>query len=306
MHKISHFAQIGLAASLMLSGISGCKCEKTSDTVSAQGFMAYTFDWKNAQPGFPAPRTLRYCFYPSGNGAMIQMDSDNMEKIRIALPADQYKVIIFNCDTDVIPVRNTKQFDESEAFLPNTSFTDAVEKRQADCKPLYAVVIDTLLVTPELDEEIRLTPEALTRSIDIKINIDGAASIQECKGSLSGVVTALNLSTRRAIPNRPTTVTFDTQPTETGLEGKAIVLGIAQREEKDEHAALPAQLTLDFTFSDGSTVSSTMDIGNQLIAARSGPDPILIEIDALLQRKPAYSVVFNSWKTEWRNLSAMK
>lgn len=306
MHKVSHFAKIGLAASLMLSGISGCKCEKTFDTASNQGFVAYTFDWKNIQPGFPVPQTLRYCFYPSGNGAMIQMDSDNMERMRVALPIDQYKVIIFNCDNDVTPVRNTKQFDESEAFLPTVSFTDAIEKARSDRNPLYAIVIDTLQITPKLDKEIRLIPEPLTRTIDIKINIGETNYIKECRGSLSGVVTALNLSTRRANPDCPTTVTFQTQQTDKGIEGKAIVLGIADREGKEGLSGPPPQITLDFTFTDGTTASSTMDIGNQLIAAGPGTEPIHIEIDALLKHKPAFSVVFNSWKTELRNLSAMK
>lgn len=106
MYKTSLFSQVWLAAFFILSSMSTCSCEKTSDEVAEQGFMTYTFDWEKALPDYPLPGSLRYCFYPSDNGAMIQMDSNDTEKLRFTLPPDQYQVLIFNCDTNAIPVRN--------------------------------------------------------------------------------------------------------------------------------------------------------------------------------------------------------
>lgn len=282
---------------------NGCKGEKSPETLSAPGFMAYTFDWKNVLPGYPAPRTLRYCFYPSDRGAMIQMDNDNAEKIRFALPPDQYKVIIFNCDADAIPVRNIKQFDESEAFLPTVSFKDATAKAHANQMPLYAVVIDTLLITSKLDAEIRITPQPFVRHIGVKVNIEGMEYIKECKSSLSGVLTAINLSTRKAVPGHPNTVEFETRRTSKGIEGNAIVLGIAPREKTiDERPS--HQLTLDFTFIDGSGASSTVDLENQLATLDRETNLIDIEVNALIQRDRVFSVMLNSWKAEWGTMVA--
>lgn len=305
MYKISHIVNVYLVAFFVLLCTNGCKCEKTPDAVSDPGFMAYTFDWKNILPGYPIPGTLRYCFYPSDRGAMIQMDNDNIERMRFALPPDQYKVIIFNCDADAIPVRNIKQFDESEAFLPTVSFKDAVQKANANQMPLYAVIIDTLLITPRLDSEIRVTPQSLAQPVGIKVNIKGMEYIKECKSSLSGVLTAINLSTRKPVPGHSNTVVFETRRTSEGIEGNAMILGIASpTESTDELADLSHQLTLDFTFIDGSTVSSTVDLENQLATIEGETNPVEIEIDALIKRDPSFSVVLNGWKAEWGNIVA--
>lgn len=304
MYKTRHIANTCLVAFSVLFCMNGCKCEKTPETVSDPGFMAYTFDWKNVLPGYPVPRTLRYCFYPSDGGALIQMDSDNMERMRFALPPDQYKVLIYNCDAEVIPVRNIKRFDESEAFLPTVSFKDATEA-DANQMPLYAVVIDTLLITPKLDKEIRLTPESLTQQIGVKVNIEGMEYIKECQSSLSGVVTAINLSTRKAVPDHPNTVVFETRKTEKGIEGNARVLGvISQEKTTDGQSELSHQITLNFTFIDGSTASSTVDLRNQLVAIDRGTNLIDIEIDALIKRDPGFSVTLHGWKAELGNILA--
>lgn len=305
MYKTSHSVNNYLVAFIILFCMNGCRCEKAPETVSEQGFMAYTFDWKNLLPGYPVPHTLRYCFYPSAGGAMIQMDSEDIERMRFALPPDQYRVIIFNCDADAIPVRNIKQFDESEAFLPTLSFKDAIDQVNANKMPLYAVVIDTLLITPKLDKEIRLIPESFTQHIGLKVNIEGMECIKDCKSSLSGIVTAVNLSTRKAVPNQPNTIAFETQRTDKGIEGNAMVLGIAPHgKTTDWQSTFSQQIILDFTFIDGSIVSSTVDLANQLAAIDQGTNSIDIEINALIKRDPVFSISLNGWKAELGNMLA--
>lgn len=275
--------------------MSTCSCDKTPDPVVEQGFMTYSFDWQKALPEYPLPGNLRYCFYPSNNGAMIQMDSDNAEKLRFTLPPDRYQVLIFNCDSNAVPVRKLDKFDECEAFLPPV--TKATETVQAGQMPLYTVVIDTLVITPAQDTEIRLTPEPLTRHIDVKVHINGMEYVKDCSGSLSGVVTAINLSTRQIVPNSPTTVTFDTKRTDEGVQGSALVLGVVTPEPEEELPEQPSnQVTLDFTLDNGHTVSSTVDIGEQLELVDNEAPHVDVEIDASIQPGPTFTVVLNSWK----------
>lgn len=305
MYKTSLFAQVWLTAFFILYCMSTCSCEKTSDDVVEQGFMTYTFDWEKTLPGYPLPGTLRYCFYPSNNGAMIQMDSNNTQKLRFTLPPDQYQVIIFNCDTNAIPVRNLKKFDESEAFLP--SVTKATEAVQAGRVPLYTVVIDTLVIAPAQDTEIRLTPEPLTRKIDVKVHVEGMEYVKECSGSLSGVITAINLSTRQIVPDSPTTVAFDTQRTAEGVRGNALVLGVIPS-EPEEQLPPPSsnQVTLDFTLDNGNTISSSIDIGDQLQLADNQVPNLDVEIDASIQPGPTFKVVLNSWRVGPGDISVIE
>lgn len=295
MYKTSLFAKVCLTAFFIIYCMSTCSCDKTSDDVVEQGFMTYTFDWEKALPEYPLPGNLRYCFYPSNNGAMIQMDSNNAEKLRFTLPPDQYQVLIFNCDTNAIPVRNLKKFDESEAFLPPV--TKASEVVQAARLPLYTVVIDTLLIVPAQDMEIRLTPEPIVRNIDVKVNVEGMEYVRKCSGSLSGVVTAIKLSTREIVPDSPTTVTFDTEQTEEGIHGSALVLGVVTPEPEEGDVQLPpSQVTLDFTLDNGQTVSSSVDIGDQLQMIDNQVPKVDVEIDASIQPGPTFKVVLNSWR----------
>lgn len=292
MCKTSPFANLTLAACCIFNCLVYCSCEKASDTESRKGFVSYTIDWSKVLPGFQAPAQLSYCFYPAGGGAMIQVNSENAAGLRFSLPVDQYKVIVFNCDPQAVPVRHTDKFDICEAYLPATKASEAIS---SDLQPLYGVVIDTLTIASGHTQTVELVPEPFVQHIAIKVNIQGAEYMTGCRASLSGVVTALNLSTRQRVAYTPTVVSFDAQQTTSGVSADVIVLGIASGEE-DGQPPVSNEIQLDFTLRDGSTVSTAVDMSNQLGNLDNGTKHIDVEIEATIEKEPVFSVTLTGWK----------
>ena len=80
-----------------------CSTEKTP-SLDKQGDIQYSFKWDKRLKGYPAPERVRYCFYPTDGGSVIQME-DDADELSFTLPPARYKLLIFNCDAADIDFR---------------------------------------------------------------------------------------------------------------------------------------------------------------------------------------------------------
>ena len=112
--------------------------------------------------------------------------------------------------------------------------------------------------------------------------------------------TSINLSKQEITTETLTDLTFETTPSEEGVQANILMLG-KPKEKGEEPPVDPGQpdtptheVTLDFTLSDGSNSSSTIDLGTS-IEETEGHD-IDVAIDATVVPGSAFTVKINSWE----------
>ncbi|MCD7851771.1 MAG: DUF5119 domain-containing protein [Parabacteroides sp.] len=236
-----------------------CSTNETPD-VEEQGNAEYSFKWDSLLKRFPAPERLRYCFYPTDGGSMIQMD-DDADGLRFTLPPARYKLLVFNCDAANIAFKNMNNFETAEAYIPATKAADGI---QSGTIPLYGIAIEELEIKRGSNEPIEFKPEPLVRSLSITIKVEGMEHITSCKGTINDMSNTLNLSKQEVVADATTDQTFETTPSEEGVSANILMLGKPKEKGEEQPDAPTHEVTLDFTLSDGSTASSTVDLGTSL------------------------------------------
>lgn len=295
--NIQNCLKTGIVFSIccIITTLIKCSKEKTPD-LEQQGHVQYSFKWEKRLKGYPVPEQVRYCFYPTDGGSVIQMD-DDANGMNFTLPPARYKLLVFNCDAADIAFRNTNKFETAEAYI---QITKAADKLQSGQIPLYGIAVEELEIKRGENELVEFAPEPLVRNLSIRIKVDGVENMVSCKGTISGMSTSINLSKQEITTETLTDLTFETTPSEEGVQANILMLG-KPKEKGEEPPVDPGQpdtptheVTLDFTLSDGSNSSSTIDLGTS-IEETEGHD-IDVAIDATVVPGPAFTVKINNWE----------
>lgn len=291
---IRNYIETGIACMVCCLIVTLVKCS-TNETpdVEEQGNVEYSFKWDSLLKRFPAPKRLQYCFYPTDGGSMIQMD-DDADGLRFSLPPARYKLLVFNCDAANIAFKNMNNFETAEAYIPATKAADGIQKGTI---PLYGIAIEELEIKRGSNEPITFKPEPLVRSLSITVKVEGMEHITSCKGTISGMSSAINLSKQEVVANATTDQTFETTPSKEGVSANILMLGKPKEKGEGEElpdAVPPHEVTLDFSLSDGSTASSTIDLGTSLDDTEG--HNIDVAIEANVTPGPNFTVTINRWE----------
>lgn len=280
-----------LIALLLLTVIATMiKCSNEKKTEPGQGNVYYSFDWSASIPGTTAPKQLRYCFYPQDGGSVIMMENGT-GNLSFTLPPARYKVLIFNCDADNIQFRNMTDYDTAEAFIPQTKADDGTESGSI---PLYGIASEDLEIKSGENTPVSFKPEPLVRQVSINITLKGVELVNECCGSISGMAAALSLSRQVIIPDVTTDVSFKTIPSAEGVKANVMVLGKAPKKEDEKPETPSHTVTLDLTLTDGSTASTSIDVGNSI--ENTEGDKVDVTIEATVTPGPNFTLTINRWE----------
>lgn len=267
------------------------KCSTTNPPIEQkQGDVQYSFKWDKLLEGYAAPGQLRYCFYPTDGGSVIQMD-DDADGLNFTLPPARYKLLVFNCDAAGIAFKNTNKFETAEANIQPTKAVDGI---QSGAIPLYGIAVEELIIKEGDNDPIEFTPTPLVRSLSIKVKINGMENITACKGSISGMSTSINLSKQEIVEGTKTDLPFETTPSEEGVKANVLIMGKPVEKGEEQPDAPTHEVTLDFTLSDGNNASSTIDLGTTLEETEG--HTVEIEIEATVVPGPIFTVKINSWE----------
>lgn len=290
--NIRNYIETGIAfmACCLIITLVKCSTNETPD-VEEQGNAEYSFKWDSLLKRFPAPERLRYCFYPTDGGSMIQMD-DNADGLRFTLPPARYKLLVFNCDAANIAFKNMNNFETAEAYIPATKAADGI---QSGTIPLYGIAIEELEIKRGSNEPIEFKPEPLVRSLSITIKVEGMEHITSCKGTINDMSNTLNLSKQEVVADATTDQTFETTPSEEGVSANILMLGKPKEKGEEQPDAPTHEVTLDFTLSDGSTASSTVDLGTSLDETEGQDIDVAIEAN-VTPPGPNFTVTINRWE----------
>lgn len=266
------------------------KCSDEKKFEPGQGYVYYSFDWSTILPGTTAPKQLRYCFYAQDGGSVIMMDNE-VGDLTFTLPPAHYKVLIFNYDADNIQFRNITDYDKAEAYIPQTKANDGTESGSI---PLYGIACEDLNICSGENAPVSFKPQPLVRQVSINIALKGMEQVSECKGSISGVATTLNLSRQSIVSGVTTDLNFKTIPSEEGRKANVMVLGKAPHKEDEKPEAPTHMVTLDLTFTDGSTASTSIDVGNSI--ENTEGNNVNLEIEATVNPGPTFTLTINHWE----------
>lgn len=282
---------IAVCIILIITCFIKCSPEDKSEQ-SSYGFISYSLKWEQAMSGYKNPQKLRYCFYPQEKGAMTQIEG-NADGLQFTLPPDKYRLLIFNCDADNIQFRNMESFETAEAYIPETKASGSVTSGRT---PLYGIAINDLKV--EADEGTQnkreFSPTPLIREVTLDIKVDGMEYIKDCKGGLSGVPSAFNLSKLEIVPDKTTTVNFETTPSKEGVKANIMILGTAPKHGETPPTTPTNEVKLDFTLTDGSTSSSTLDLGES-IGTTEGNN-VNVDVSVTVEKTASFTVKINKWE----------
>ncbi|RHJ78701.1 DUF5119 domain-containing protein [Parabacteroides sp. AM08-6] len=285
------FLSAGIVFMTLIIVVSMIKCtDEKGEEEQLQGNVYYSFNWNNVLSETSAPQHLRYCFYPIESGSVIQMD-DDADGMSFTLPPARYKVLIFNCDADNIAFRNTNKFETAEAYIPETKSKNI--EHSGDI-PLYGIVNEELIVKAGENSPIEFIPVPLTRKVSIHIKVDGMEHITECKGSISGMATTINLSKQEVLPEATTEIPFQTTTSEEGVDANILMLGKPTEEGETPPVISSHEVKLDFTLTDGSTASTAIDLGNSIEETEGST--IDVSIEATVAKGIAFTVNVKQWK----------
>lgn len=282
---------IAVCIILIITCFIKCSPEDKSEQ-SSYGFISYSLKWEQAMSGYKNPQKLRYCFYPQEKGAMTQIEG-NADGLQFTLPPDKYRLLIFNCDADNIQFRNMESFETAEAYIPETKASGSVTSGRT---PLYGIAINDLKV--EADEGTQnkreFSPTPLIREVTLDIKVDGMEYIKDCKGGLSGVPSAFNLSKLEIVPDKTTTVNFETTPSKEGVKANIMILGTAPKHGETPPTTPTNEVKLDFTLTDGSTSSSTLDLGES-IGTTEGNN-VNVDVSVTVEKTASFTVKIDKWE----------
>lgn len=295
MYKDGLFIKATIALLCLASVLINGSCDNAPGAEFEPGFIEYSIDWSEVLQSAAPPQVVRYCIYPSGNGAMIQMEGDS-KGFELTLPEDEYRLLVFNCDADNIEFRNLDSFDNAEACIP-TSASKAdggAPVATATAIPLYGVVVNSLKIKKGESKRALFTPTPLVGNVLLNIDVKGMEYVASCKASLSGVPSSLNLSKHAVVPNKPTTVTFNTERSEKGVSANIMILGIPGKQGEKPVEPVNNVLILDMTLIDGTTASASADLGDKL-ADIDSPD-VVLDVEASVTKSPDFTVHILRWE----------
>lgn len=282
---------IAVCIFLIITCFIKCSPEEESKQTS-YGFISYTLKWEQAMSGHETPKKLRYCFYPMEKGAMTQIEGD-ADGLKFTLPPDKYRLLVFNCDADNIQFRNMETYETAEAFIPKTKASGSVVSGRI---PLYGIAINDLIVEADEGTENKreFSPAPLIREVTLDIKVGGMEYIKDCKGELSGVPAAFSLSKLEIVPDKTTTVNFEATPSEEGVKASIMILGTAPKHGEDPPSTSANEVKLDFTLTDGSTTSATIDLGESI--GNTEGNNVNVDVSVTVEKTASFTVKINNWE----------
>ncbi len=219
---------------------------------------------------------------------MIQTEGD-ANSLKFALPPDTYRVLIVNCDVNNVRFSSMQQLENAEISLH-----DAAEQQDIMPSPLYAVVVDSLTITPDHTLTLAVEPKPMVQQLKFNIHITNSESIRQCSASLSGLPPAILLKNRTRKDTARVTVPFSMEKTNTGFTRDLFVLDALN--DMVAGGSGSHQLKVDFLMPNNRIVSSTVDLGFFLSA--TDRQNIVVDVNATIHPSASPSVTFSNWEVK--------
>lgn len=262
-------------------------CDRRELTYYETAQITLTADWSQSGLEGEDNYGATAVFYPQAGGEPKIVLMGDRTRTTTQLPEGRYNVVLFNRSFDdfsAIDFRGTSSFATLEAYAKKIESRAESETIVSSPEKLAVAVVQGFEVTEDMlgnnyapassrkresvTEECCLSfiPHELTRTIKVKINVDGLNNVKEATCHLSGVPVSIFLSDGH-FSERTVTQEFpvgnpvfeENSYTKGTLTGEINVFGF---DEKTEH-----DIEMDFLLVDGKTeinqISDKVDISSE-------------------------------------------
>ncbi len=169
-------------------------------------------DWTQAFPlQEDKPKGMSVWFYPIDGGGPIMKSTNEVDNYHVRIPVGTYDVLVFNQTphelSRSLSFKDIESLDEAEVYTVLMDYKSWYEEEtgdNVDMQPLYIAVAkyDDLVVIPNEDLEytfdheeqlpdinvtVKVTPEMITKDLEIVVYVENAASISDTRAVVSGL-----------------------------------------------------------------------------------------------------------------------
>ena len=319
MNKVNHILRVGstfvfllLQAAIVFTALlflSSCEHKDLQYDHSRTAELQVVFNWNKAPEA--APETMRLYLFPLNGGRPYTYEFTDYRGGCINVPADRYKVVCVNSDTESVLYRNIDLFDSFEAYAPDGVLSVGAflvpraegtsEERVAKSPDrLYSARLDDLTV--ELSKEnqtVTLYPELSVCRYRVEIrNVSNLQYVSSdgIAGSLSGMSGGLLVGRNELTPEAVTV------PFEVISDGVSTLTADFLAFGQLGFTNPPHKLVIYAIMADGSKNYYTFDVTTQVDEAAS-PHDVHVLLDGLPLPKPIVNGGgFHPVVDEWQNI----
>ena len=264
--------------------------------------VSIAFDWSEnplIDGESDRPTGMKMHFYPQPTTGTGSTEAEIYEVGptggSVNLTMGDYKMLAYNNDTreEVVHFRNMERFETGGGYvaeatepteamqdaerLPGTKSGGGVVVYQPD--RLHGGVWEGLRVTPEGGASGVVKPIPMVRVIRFDVDVAEIADVASSEGLLSGVASAVNLSTGESVPGSNARTAFSMTKTAKGVVGVVTVFGVNTPDTTGTKDL--SQLKLSFHLNDGSVSTVTVDVSKAVEQASGNKIVVNVEVKGL-------------------------
>lgn len=218
-----------------------------------QGVSFFSFNWDQLFSGADIPRRVMLCFYSQTRDTVICYVSER-GKDRVTLPADVYKLLLYNEDTplDLLYLNRLHTAQAAHPLLAAGTVASA--------ESFYTCVVNSVDIEPDAEVHHTFTLQRCSQKLSFLLQVNGLFNPLSCSASLSGLAGSLFLDTREHVPSDvPVTAVFPLDASGSNVSGVLYILGVHTLAKYTANI-----LTLDFIMSDGLLYNVSVDVTEAL------------------------------------------
>ncbi|MCD8270432.1 MAG: DUF5119 domain-containing protein [Parabacteroides sp.] len=245
--------------------LSACAYHTPAEDWERNGRVRLHLSWQTRA----LPSVMSYYFYKDGIGSPIVRRGD-ASGYEGSLPAGHYKVVVCNTDCENVLLETDDGYDAACGKARQVSSLKSSAVAIVQPGNLYGIGCAQIDIGGDEIAVKELAPAGLVRQLELNIKITGCGTgeVQPGKlsGQLAGIASGVYLCNGKPLTGAPAFVAFEPEVTATGVY--TTTLNLFSLPERDA-AGSPVDLRLDMELADGTRVSTstdiTEDIGNAFV-----------------------------------------
>lgn len=253
--RMKQIQYIGITVCLFTVCFLSCRKEFTCPV---QSRVEFTFDWQQLPSVAEIGEGMSLRFY-AADGQVYDMESDT-GSFRGSLPVGNYRVLLRNRPTPGILFRGDDRFETAEAYVPAVSRAAGLVG-QPDW--FFSAALASCGIEEKKETRLTVVPKPMVHRITFRVKVTDERPVESVSGQLQEVVTALNLSTGKPVPQSSGETDIPISREDETFSGSVLVFNIVKKEDSNPDEP-DKNLRLNVLYANGTSREIWLDISDEL------------------------------------------
>lgn len=284
-----------LACTLLLTTFSSCAYHMPEEDWEKNGKVRLLL--RRQDKGCPTDMT--WYFYGEDSSVPLIRRGD-VSGYEGTLPQGTYRVAVCNRDYTGVTLEMDKGFEEACGRAEQLPVLKSGSVHIGRPGNLYGTGIDHLEVGKGETVAKELSPQNLVRTLEMNIQVTGGEEEEEIvpavlSGRLGGVSSRVHIPSGQPLFDTPAFMTFEPEQVSDGVYSSSLSLfGLSPGEEEEE----PVDLSLTMTLPDGSRITSSTDITDEVKEAFTATvtTHVILELVVRYDKITGMTLTLTDWK----------